>query len=30
VIDLETVGHEAGVSLWTREELERYPFLRVD
>ncbi len=30
VIDLETVGHEAGVSLWTREELERYPFLRID
>jgi tRNA(Ser,Leu) C12 N-acetylase TAN1 len=30
VIDLETVGREAGVSLWTREELERYPFLRVD
>ena len=30
VVDLETVGGEAGLALWTREEIERYPFLRVD
>ncbi len=29
VIDIETLGNWAGVSLWTREELERYPFLKV-
>lgn len=28
VIDVETVGNRAGLSLWTREELARYPFLR--
>jgi len=30
VIDIETVGNRAGLSLWTREDLGRYPFLRVD
>ena len=30
VIDIETVGNRAGLSLWTREDLRRYPFLRVD
>jgi tRNA(Ser,Leu) C12 N-acetylase TAN1 len=29
VIDVETLGNRAGLSLWRREELERYPFLRV-
>ena len=30
VIDIETLGTWAGISLWTREDLERYPFIRVD
>lgn len=30
VIDIETVGTRAGMSLWSREDLDRYPFLRVD
>lgn len=30
VIDVETVGNRAGVSLWSREELGRYPFLRIE
>jgi tRNA(Ser,Leu) C12 N-acetylase TAN1 len=30
VIDVETLGNRAGLSIWTREELLRYPFLRVD
>ena len=30
VIDIETVANRAGLSLWTREDLSRYPFLRVD
>lgn len=29
IIDVETVGSRAGLSLWRREDLERYPFLRV-
>lgn len=29
VIDIETVGNRAGLSLWTREDLQHYPFLRV-
>jgi tRNA(Ser,Leu) C12 N-acetylase TAN1 len=29
VIDVETLGNWAGLSLWTREELKRYPFLKV-
>lgn len=30
VIALESVGSVAGLSLWTREDLERYPFVRFD
>ncbi len=30
VIQIETVDGRAGMSLWTREELRRYPFLGVD
>lgn len=30
VIDIETVDDRAGLSLWTREELARFPFLRID
>jgi tRNA(Ser,Leu) C12 N-acetylase TAN1 len=30
VIDIESLGHRAGMSLWTREDLSRYPFLKVD
>ncbi len=30
VIALETVGPRAGLSLWTREELRRYPLLHLD
>lgn len=28
IVSVETVGQRAGLSLWTREELERYPLLR--
>lgn len=28
IVDVETLGHRAGVALWTREDLKRYPFLR--
>lgn len=30
VIDLETLGHRAGMSFWTREDLAGYPFLKID
>ncbi len=30
VVDVETVGNRAGLSLWTRDEMERYAFLRFD
>jgi tRNA(Ser,Leu) C12 N-acetylase TAN1 len=30
ILALETVGTRAGLSLWTREELERYPLLHLD
>lgn len=30
VIDIETVGMRAGLSIWTRDELSRYPFLHID
>lgn len=30
IIDIETVDNRAGLSLWSREELERMPFLHVD
>ena len=29
VIDVETVDNRAGLSFWTREDLKRYPFLKV-
>ena len=30
IIALETIDSRAGLSLWTREDLQRYPFLRLD
>jgi tRNA(Ser,Leu) C12 N-acetylase TAN1 len=30
VIDIETVGNRAGLSIWSRDDLRRYPFLNVD
>jgi tRNA(Ser,Leu) C12 N-acetylase TAN1 len=30
IVDVETVGQRAGLSLWTRDDLLRYPFLKVD
>jgi tRNA(Ser,Leu) C12 N-acetylase TAN1 len=30
IIDIETVRNRAGISLWTRADLQRYPFLRID
>jgi tRNA(Ser,Leu) C12 N-acetylase TAN1 len=30
IIAIDTVGDRAGVSLWKREELQRYPFLKAD
>jgi len=30
IIDLETVDHRAGLSLWTRGDVQRYPFLKPD
>lgn len=30
IIAVETLGQQAGLSLWTREQLERYPFLKLD
>jgi tRNA(Ser,Leu) C12 N-acetylase TAN1 len=30
IIALETVNGRAGVSLWKREDVQRYPFLRLD
>lgn len=30
IVAIESVGQRAGLSLWTREELRRYPFLRLD
>lgn len=30
VLVVETIGTQAGLSLWTREELHRYPFLKLD
>jgi tRNA(Ser,Leu) C12 N-acetylase TAN1 len=30
VIDIETVGQRAGMSLWSRDDRKRFPFLRVD
>ena len=30
IISIETVGQRAGLSFWRRQDLERYPFLRLD
>jgi tRNA(Ser,Leu) C12 N-acetylase TAN1 len=30
VLDIETVGPRAGMSIWSRDDLRRFPFLRVD
>jgi tRNA(Ser,Leu) C12 N-acetylase TAN1 len=30
IIVVETISNRAGLSLWTREQLRRYPFLRLD
>jgi tRNA(Ser,Leu) C12 N-acetylase TAN1 len=30
IIAVETVGQWAGLSLWLREDLERYPFIKLD
>jgi tRNA(Ser,Leu) C12 N-acetylase TAN1 len=30
ILAVETLGNQAGLSLWTREELRRYPLLRLD
>jgi tRNA(Ser,Leu) C12 N-acetylase TAN1 len=30
VIDVETVGQRAGLALWTREDIARYPFIKLD
>lgn len=30
VVAIETIGASAGIALWTREDLARYPFLRVN
>jgi tRNA(Ser,Leu) C12 N-acetylase TAN1 len=30
VIDIETVGRRAGMSIWSREDLKQFPFLRPD
>jgi tRNA(Ser,Leu) C12 N-acetylase TAN1 len=29
IIAIETLGQQAGLSYWTREQLERYPFLKL-
>jgi tRNA(Ser,Leu) C12 N-acetylase TAN1 len=30
VLDIETAGNWAGMGLWSREDRERYPFLKID
>ncbi len=30
IIDVDTVDNRAGLSIWTREDLSRYPFLKLD
>jgi tRNA(Ser,Leu) C12 N-acetylase TAN1 len=30
IVAIETLNYRAGVSLWTRQDLQRYPFLRLD
>jgi tRNA(Ser,Leu) C12 N-acetylase TAN1 len=29
IIAVETIGNQAGMSLWFREDLQRYPFLHI-
>ena len=30
ILAIETIGQRAGLSLWTRQQLKDYPFLRLD
>jgi len=30
IISVETIGQRAGLAIWTKEDLERYPFLQFD
>jgi tRNA(Ser,Leu) C12 N-acetylase TAN1 len=30
IIDIETVDSDAGLSVWNREEMQKYPFLKLD
>lgn len=30
IIDIETIGNRAGLSIWSRDELKRYSFLHID
>jgi tRNA(Ser,Leu) C12 N-acetylase TAN1 len=30
ILTVETLGNQVGLSLWTRQDLKRYPFLRLD
>ncbi len=30
IIDVDTVDNRAGLSIWTRDDLSRYPFLKLD
>jgi tRNA(Ser,Leu) C12 N-acetylase TAN1 len=30
VLDIETVGPRAGMSIWSRDDVRRFPFLQVD
>jgi hypothetical protein len=30
ILAIETIDHRAGLALWTRDDLQRYPFLRLD
>lgn len=30
IIAVDTIGQKAGLSIWTREQLHRYPFLKMD
>lgn len=29
IVAVETLGQQAGLSLWTREDLKKYPFLKL-
>ena len=30
IVTVETVGRRAGLACWSREDLQRYPFLNLD